>query len=371
MKLAHLADLHLGFRAFARTTDRGVNQREADVALALRRVVDDLLVERPDVVVLAGDVFHSVRPTNGAILTLFQQVQRLRCGLPDTRVVVIAGDHDTPRTSGETFILPLYQALGVDVALLEPLEVVLPELRITAVPRAAVTRIPEAPVELGRSQILVTHGDVPGYGNPHPQWKINPAVLQDPHWDYIALGHYHVCAQVGPRAWYSGSLDYTSSDPWSECRRETGRGKGYLLVDVPGGAPVFRAIVPPRRYADLEPIDASGLAAAEIDAAIAARLADIPLAGAVVRLVVREIHKDARHQLNHAQLRAWRHQALHFQLELQRPSTEGTPEARALMHQSVEERTREFLGARQLPAGIDRAGFVEQGVEYLKAVERT
>ena len=98
MRLAHLADLHLGFRQFDRQTPRGGNQREADVAEAFRRAVDDLLDQRPDLIVLAGDIFHSVRPTNAAILFLFQQLQRIRVGLPETAVVMIAGDHDTPRS---------------------------------------------------------------------------------------------------------------------------------------------------------------------------------------------------------------------------------------------------------------------------------
>ncbi|PYO64610.1 MAG: DNA repair exonuclease, partial [Gemmatimonadetes bacterium] len=77
MKLAHLADLHLGFRQYDRQTPRGGNQREADVAEAFRRAVDDLLAQRPDLILLGGDVFHSVRPTNPAILFLFQQLHRL------------------------------------------------------------------------------------------------------------------------------------------------------------------------------------------------------------------------------------------------------------------------------------------------------
>ena len=80
MKLAHLADLHLGFRQYDRQTPRGANQREADVAQVFARAVDDLLEQRPDLIVIAGDIFHSVRPTNSAILFLFQQLQRLRVG---------------------------------------------------------------------------------------------------------------------------------------------------------------------------------------------------------------------------------------------------------------------------------------------------
>ena len=349
-----------------------MNQRESDVAVALHRAVDDLLVQKPDVIAIAGDVFHAVKPTNSATLHLFNQLQRLRAALPETPIVMIAGDHDTPRTSAETFILPLYRALGVLVATLEPVQIrdVVPGLAVTLVPRAAVTRIP-VPLE-GKANVLVIHGDVPGYGDPHPQWKIDPAVLEDPRWSYIALGHYHVTAKLGPRAWYSGSLDYVSTDPWGECRRQAEQeipGKGYLLVDLPSGEPVFQPIDPPRRYADLGTIDATGLGAADVDAAIADRLCGVELAGAVLRLVVTGISRDARHHLNHAQLRTWRHKALHFQLQLERPDDETSPAARAIRMQKLDDIVTEFLGGRTLPPDLDRQRFVELGKQYLSEAE--
>jgi len=67
MRIAHLADLHLGFRQFQRLDASGVNQREADVAGAFRRAIDAVIDRRPDAVLIAGDLFHSVRPTNRAI----------------------------------------------------------------------------------------------------------------------------------------------------------------------------------------------------------------------------------------------------------------------------------------------------------------
>src|SRR5438477_1902423 len=128
VKLAHLADLHLGFRQFDRQTPRGGNQREADVAEAFRHAVDDLLEQRPDLIVVAGDVFHSVRPTNPAILFLFQQLQRLRVGLPETPVVVVAGEHDTPRSTETGTILRLYEALGVEIVVDTPRRLPFPKL---------------------------------------------------------------------------------------------------------------------------------------------------------------------------------------------------------------------------------------------------
>ena len=62
MRIAHLADLHLGFRQFQRQSPAGNNQREADVARATRHAINAIIAAAPDVVVVAGDVFHQVRP---------------------------------------------------------------------------------------------------------------------------------------------------------------------------------------------------------------------------------------------------------------------------------------------------------------------
>ena len=96
VKLAHIADPHLGIRQYHRQTPAGINQREADVASAFRAAVDGVIAARPDAVVIAGDLFHSVRPTNAAIVFAFRQFQRLREALPDAPIVLIAGNHDTP-----------------------------------------------------------------------------------------------------------------------------------------------------------------------------------------------------------------------------------------------------------------------------------
>ncbi|MFL5640121.1 MAG: exonuclease SbcCD subunit D, partial [Gemmatimonadaceae bacterium] len=87
MRLVHLADIHLGFRQYQRQTPAGINQREADVATSLRRVIDTVIELRPDLVLIAGDVFHTVRPTNPAIVHAFLQFSRLMQMLPDATVV--------------------------------------------------------------------------------------------------------------------------------------------------------------------------------------------------------------------------------------------------------------------------------------------
>src|SRR4051812_34684090 len=142
MRLIHLSDIHLGFRQYQRQTPTGINQREADVANSLRRVIDTVIELRPDLVLIGGDVFHTVRPTNPAILHAFQQFSRLMQMLPDSRVVMVAGNHDTPRTAETGCILRLFTPLGITVVEGEVKSVSIPELDlvILAVPDMPGTR---------------------------------------------------------------------------------------------------------------------------------------------------------------------------------------------------------------------------------------
>ena len=167
MKLAHLADAHLGIRQYQRLNPAGINQREADVAQAFRCAIDGVIGARPDAVLIAGDLFHSVRPTNSAIVFAFRQLQRLRETLPDAPIVLIAGNHDTPRSADTGSILRLFEELGVDVATDEARRLVYPalDLAVLAVPHQAVIGAERAslrPAGTERNQVLVLHGEVEG-----------------------------------------------------------------------------------------------------------------------------------------------------------------------------------------------------------------
>jgi DNA repair protein SbcD/Mre11 len=384
MKLAHLADLHLGFRQFDRQTPRGGNQREADVAEAFRRAVDDLLEERPELIVIAGDVFHSVRPTNPAILFLFQQLQRLRAALPATPVVMIAGNHDTPRSSETGTILRLYEVLGVEIAVDVPRRIVFPALdcAVLAVPHQAVAREdrPALRPEPGGPtlNVLVTHGHPPGLGEERGTLEYGGAVLSrdalaPEKWDYVALGNYHTARAVASNAWYSGSLDYLPPNPWGQQQDEAEQhrpGKGYLLVELPGARVAFRPIAQSRRHLDLPPISGAGLSAKELDAAIAERVSGSkpPIDDQIVRLLVWDVSRATARDLDHAAIRGYKARALNFYLDVRRPEAHrevgmGAPGRR----QTLPETVREFLGRRPLDAELNRETFVRLGVEYVDA----
>ena len=386
MKLAHLADLHLGFRQYDRQTPRGGNQRETDVAEAFRRVVDDLLSQRPDLIVIAGDVFHSVRPTNPAILFLFQQLHRLRTGLPDSPIVMIAGNHDTPRSTETGTILRLYEALGVHVAVEDARYFTFSKLdcSVLAVPHQALTQ-PERPAlrpQRGTTlNVFLLHGQLPGVGEQRGTMEYGGATVQledlaPAQWDYVALGHYHVARQLEANAWYSGSVEYVAPNPWGQMddEKELGvQGKGYLLVHLPRARVEFRPVGLTRRHVELPSIEGKGLTPKELDERIAAAVAGAKPAidDQIVRQLAFDVSRATARDLDHAAIRAYKARALHFQLDLRRPEVHRTEVAGAPgRRQTLPETVQEFLEHRPLDADLDRAEFVRLGVEYVAHVGR-
>ncbi|MGE0355096.1 MAG: exonuclease SbcCD subunit D [Gemmatimonadales bacterium] len=387
MKIAHLADAHLGFRQYHRQTPNGINQREADVAAAFRLAIDGVIAARPDAVVVAGDLFHSVRPSNPAILFAFREFQRLRDRLPVAPVILIAGNHDTPRSTETGSILRLFETLGVDVVADEARRLVYPalDLSVLAVPHEALvtgTRPVLEPEGKVRHQVLVIHGEVEGlFHVDRSTIEYGGALLREEEltraeWQYVALGHYHVRHQVAPRVWYSGALEYVSSNPWGE-RKEEARGgaagKGWLLVDLPTGDVAFQPLPLARRVIDLDPVDGAGHTAGEIDAMLAERMAAVPggIEGQILRLVVWNIPRHTARELDHARIREWKSSALHFHLDLRRPESRretgvGAPGRR----QTLPEILGEYLAHRPLPADLDRSTFIGLGLGLLDEVER-
>ena len=386
MKLAHLADLHLGFRQYDRQTPRGGNQREADVADAFRRAVDDLLEQRPDLILVAGDVFHSVRPTNPAILFLFQQLHRLRTGLPDTPVVMIAGTHDTPRSVETGTILRLYEALGVEVVVDQARRITFSQLdcSVLAVPHQALMQAERPAMRPQRGttlNVLLVHGALPGVGERRGTMEYGGAPLQledlaPAQWDYVAMGDYHVAHQVEANAWYAGSIEYVTPNPWGQMQDEEeygAQGKGYLLAHLPAARVEFRRVTLARRHIDLPTIDGKGLTPKQLDERIAANVAaaNPPIEGQIARQLVFDVSRATARDLDHAAIRGYKARALHYQLDLRRPEAQRGEAAGPLSHrQTLPETVQTFLEHRPLDADLDRAEFVRLGVDYVTRVSR-
>jgi exonuclease SbcD len=388
MLIAHLADLHLGYRAYHRMAPGGANQRERDVADAAGRAVNAVVAARPDLVLVAGDVFHTVRPSNGAIMDGFRLFMRLRRGLPDVPVVMIAGNHDSPRSVDTGSILRLMAEIPnvhvVDDAA-RAVRLERPDVSVLCLPHAALTGEDPPVVEPdpgAGTNVLMVHGTVSGtgvdeqllrmveYGGAH----LERAALREEDFDYVALGHYHNATRIAPNLWYAGATERTATNIWSEADTR----KGFVLYDTETREGEFRDIVT-REVADLPRFSArrygadEWLDAAEIDARIEECVAALPggVEGRIVRLVITDIPREVFRQLDHRRIRELKAEALHFQLDARRPEVrprviEGGEERRL----TLEEELDAFLaGWEPTTAGIELPRLRELGLSYLADTE--
>ena len=388
MRLVHLADLHLGFRQYQRLTVAGINQREADVGNTVARAIDAIIALTPDAVVVAGDVFHAVRPSNSAILFAYRQFLRLRTELPDAAIVMVAGNHDAPRTTDAGCILRLFREIGIQVADAKAELFTYPNmsLAVMAVPDVPGIERPQLlPQPEYQHNVLLMHGEIQGVLPSHSAptdraaIEIPVADLHAERWSYVALGHYHVYREVAPHSYYSGSLDYTSSNPWGELKEESESrvpGKGFIEHDLSTHEHHFHPVRATRSLIDLEPIDANGMTAAELDVAIATRIVAVGggIDDRVVRLFVRNVPRHIARELDQIALREYKRRSLHFQLDTRKPDpvsqriiSGGAPGRRATLEELVAER----LNDRVLPAGVERAQLVTMGLRYLAEAEET
>lgn len=386
MRLVHLSDLHLGFRQYQRLTPSGFNQREHDVARTFERAVAQVITLRPELILVAGDVFHSSRPTNAAILHAFRQFLQIRNALPETRIVMIAGDHDTPRTTESGNILGLFAQIGISVAANDSRAITIPELdtSVLAVPDIPGMPMPQlslGPSDRSRYNVLLIHANV---NDVVPQYysdldratnSVTRADLQLAQWDYVALGHYHVHRMVAQNAYYSGSLDYTSLNVWFDKNEEEElglEGKGFIEYDLAAKTVKYHALEASREFRQLKPINARDLAPAEVDAAIQKAVGRVKggIDDKVVRIVVKDIARQVSRELDHRALREYKKRALSFILDFRRPDvirreTAGGPSRRP----SVSDVVREQLTTRDIPTDLDRSRLVDLGMKYLDDAE--
>ena len=383
MRIAHLADLHLGYRAYHRLAAGGVNQRERDVSDAAGRAIEAVIEARADLVLVAGDVFHTVRPSNSAIMDGFRHFMRLRQGLPEAPVVMIAGNHDSPRSADSGSILRLLGEIP-DVHVVDDaaraVELESLGVRVLCLPHAALVGGGEPVLEpdaAAANNILMLHGTVSGtgvderllrlveYGGAH----LERSALREEDWDYIALGHYHDATRIATNLWYAGSTERTAPNLWAEAETR----KGWVLYDTESRTGEFRDI-PTREVVDLPRFSArvgegEWLEAAEIDRRIMDAVESLPggVAGKIVRLVISELPRDLFRELDHRRIRELKAEALHFQLDARRPEARRRADGAAGERRTLEEELERFLAEWEpTTPGIDPDRLRALGADYLR-----
>ena len=247
MRILHTSDLHLGKRIHE--TPLGDDQRHM-----LDEIVRIASEERPDALVIAGDVFDRAVPSEEAVTLFGDFLDRVSGIVPD--VLVIAGNHDSGARLG--YCDGLLERSGVHIAGrfgggMERVPVgdadfwLLPFFRVSEVRAIADAPVDtyadamawildRAEIDASRMNVLVAHQFFIGRTPPETSDSEDqvpdvgglsyiPADMLGA-FDYVALGHLHLPQGVGrDTVRYSGSpLKYSASEARTD--------KGITIVDM-------------------------------------------------------------------------------------------------------------------------------------------
>ncbi len=237
MKIVHFSDTHLGFSDLDVVNNAGINQREADFYRAFSDIVDSALSLKPDFIIHTGDLFHRASPSNRAITFALKEFKRIeKAKIP---VVIIAGNHSTPKTFNSLAILAAldtfenvhavykqrYEKVEFDKVIFHAL----PHINDEKIILKELDKI-ESSVDKKKKNILMMHCCVGAHYLMHEfgEWvypKEREYLFEV--MDYVALGHWHGFGAVGnyKNVYYSGSSERTSSGD----KRDD---KGFVVVDL-------------------------------------------------------------------------------------------------------------------------------------------
>jgi exonuclease SbcD len=382
MRVAHIADAHLGYRAYSKLNPAGFNAREVDVLDAFRQALEKVAEIKPDLILIAGDLFHAVRPSNLAIGYAFRQLVRLRSAIRSP-VVIIAGNHDSPRSRDTGCILDLLSNIpDVHVVHAEPKQLRFPELDtcVFCLPHAGLPFLSSlriVPEPDCTYNILIAHARTEGEKKGFDQYEITRDDVRPEEWDYVAYGHLHSFKEVAPNAFHPGSLEYAGGltiwEQLDECSKR-GVGKGFIEYDLDQKRLVAFHAVQPREAVNLRPIDAAEFTLSEVNDVIRQRVSGVPggAKGKIIRLVIENVDLPTRAQIDYSVLRQIRSDALHFELDLRKPAV---PDGQASDPSKGPARPLELewedLAHRLvLPSSVDRERLTLLGRQYLASAIR-
>lgn len=295
MQIIHFSDTHLGFCEYHKIDPvTGINQREQDFYNAWNYVIDEIIMRKPDLVLHAGDLFHTTRPTNRAIAVALEGIQKISDhGIP---MVFISGNHSTPkiRATGSIFesisLFPNVYAAYTSQYQRFRIE----ECDIHCIPHCSLSEeLAKAYNEIAflsdsTYNILLTHGAWAG-SKKYSMGEFNEQHIPDPQaainkkFDYIALGHYHKHIEISDYIVYSGSTERTSFN-------EVNHTSGYVWLDLENRDKTYSKIAV-RKMIKLPAFDCSELSISEIYRALK-KLSTPDLEQALVSLQLKNMQHD-------------------------------------------------------------------------------
>lgn len=373
MKVLHVADTHLGYSAYRKATEDGINQREMDAYDAFKQFVDYAIKSKPDLILHAGDLFDSVRPNNRAITFAMDQLIRIS----EARIpfVVIAGNHEHPKLKETGHIFSIFDHIDrvypVYNAKYEALSFKINKEKITihAVPQCELKKQFDEelkklkPDSTADYNIFVSHGAVTGI----KEFSMNefnelfiPTKNLSEDFDYIALGHFHRFAKLASNAFYSGSTErFTFTDAPDK--------KGFLELELSNGKLKHKFIeLENRPMVDPKPIKCSNLKLAEVMKKIKEIVKEIKPKEKTFRITLDDIPAHIYRGIDFGEIRKLSGEAIHYEIKVNvikdgesKPGT--TSKIDALAHEF-----KQFLESQDLK---EKETILELGMGYIEKIE--
>lgn len=220
MKIIHLSDLHLG----KRLNEFSLIEDQEHILGQILSIVED---QRPDAVVIAGDVYDKAIPSIEAV-SLFDEFL-VRLAALHTHIFVISGNHDSPERiafgsrlldASGIHLSPVYDGVVKPITLrdefgpvhfyllpfVKPIHVrrFFPEEPTDTYTQALATAVAHMEPDAAQRNVLVTHQFVTGASRSDSEEisvggadNVDSTVFEA--FDYVALGHIHSPQSCGSR----------------------------------------------------------------------------------------------------------------------------------------------------------------------------
>lgn len=372
MKIVHIADTHLGFSAYRRISEAGYNQREEDINNAFKSAIDKIIEIKPDLVLHAGDLFDSVRPTNRILHFAIEQILRLTQN--GITVIMISGNHDTPKQRYIGSVFKIFEILPTNGFLKvifnnEYTPIKIGDVLVHAIPQCTADEIFKkqlkrvAPEESSKN-VLMLHAGVTGMKEfsrgDFNELLVDSKYFEEKKFDYVALGHYHRHINVGRNAYFPGSTERLSFN-------EVDGFKGFIEVDLSGN-PTFLKFheIKTRLMLDFPSINAEGKDSLVLSEEIEKTIRESDPKDKIIRLKVINIPQHILSTLDIKKFRELAGAALHFEPVLEKLREERKIEETTIATGGMKEEFISFMKnyPNLKPAEVNY--FTKFGVESLE-----
>jgi exonuclease SbcD len=335
VRVIHTADLHLGTTTYG-TEDpsTGLNRRIQDFFAAFDQCVDYAINKKADALFLCGDTFKDISPSSTLLKMFASRIHRLTS--EKIRVLMLLGNHDSPKTVGRAAPLEVFDELklpGVHIFSKPDIHDITSrdgvKFRVFALPyrhpihiAAKIDKTKARKVELNTNELLVAfqaeikrnieiftktrkEGAQIGILAAHllvegarrgaesvyivgAEFVVPLRMLLSEAFDFIALGHVHshqTLASKVPTV-YAGSLERIDFS-------ETDENKGFVDITYEDGALEWNFI--PVETRPMIKLEVDCTKAEDITKLVTGRIEKTPVKDAIVKLVLKikpETHID-------------------------------------------------------------------------------